>query len=174
MAAAASYSPGTMSRPELGLRLAYERAGSHTRQRVSAPVIRNGLPSSDPSSAPWLDRRLLVLIGLGVVLVWLVVVFGRAVADSKAATERVEQARAENAVIERRLEARQAELKTIQSPAFVALQARTYGLGSPREQPFGLEAGAPPPPDVPLVGEEPAAAAPSSPLDDWLELLFGP
>jgi hypothetical protein len=76
--------------------------------------------------------------------------------------------------MERRLESRQVELTTIQSPAFVALQARTFGIGSAREQVFGLEPGAPPPPSIPMLGEEPATADQSSPLDDWLDLLFGP
>jgi cell division protein FtsB len=163
-----------MSRPEPGLRFAYERAGHDPRSHPSAPVSRSGTPSTDPSSASRFDRRALALVALVVLVAWLVFVFGRAVADSKAATERAERARAENAAIELRLEARQAELETIQSPAFIALQARTYGMGTAREQVFGLEAGAPAPPAVPLLGEQPAAAAPPSSLDDWLDLLFGP
>jgi len=169
-----SYPPATMSRPEPGLRFAYERAGHKASSRVTAPVSRAGTPATDPSSASWFDRRALLLLILVVAVAWLVFVFGRAVADSKAATDRADRARAENAAMERRLDARQVELITVQSPAFVTLQARTFGIGSSREQVFGLEPGAPPPPPVPMLGEEPAAAGPSSPLDDWLDLLFGP
>ena len=169
-----SYPPATMSRPEPGLRFAYERAGHEASSRVTAPVSRSGTPATDPSSSPWFDRRALLLLILVVAVAWLVFVFGRAVADSKAATERADRARAENAALERRLDSRQVELATVQSPAFVTLQARTFGIGSSREQVFGLEPGAPPPPSIPMLGEEPAAAGQSSPLDDWLDLLFGP
>jgi hypothetical protein len=163
-----------MSRPEPGLRFAYERAGHEASSRVTAPVSRSGTPATDPSSTSWFDRRALLLLILVVVVAWLVFVFGRAVADSKAATERADRARVENAAMERRVDSRKGELTTIQSSAFVALQARTFGIGSSREQVFGLEPGAPPPASIPILGEEPAAAGPSSPLDDWLDLLFGP
>ena len=169
-----SYPRATMSRPEPGLRFAYERAGQEPSSRVTAPVSRAGTPATDPSSTPWFDRRALLLLILVVAVAWLVFVFGRAVADSKAATERADRARAENVAMERRLDSQKVELITVQSPAFVTLQARTFGIGSSREQVFGLEPGAPPPLAVPMLGEEPAAAGLSSPLDDWLDLLFGP
>ncbi len=120
-----------------------------------------------------LDRRSLVLLTACLIVAWLVFVFSRAVADSTTATQRVAELRAGNATIEQRLEARQAELSIVQSPAFVALQARAYGLGTAREQVFSLNPGAPPPPSITPLGDEARSAPAKSPLEEWLDLLFG-
>jgi hypothetical protein len=59
---------------------------------------------------------------------------------------------------------------------FIRLEGRSFGLGGPREIPFALAAGAPP-----LAADAPGSASvrlgaeptPASPLDAWLEVLFG-
>ena len=65
---------------------------------------------------------------------------------------------------------------TCRTSSFIRLAGRAFGLGGPREIPFALAAGAPP-----LAADAPGSAAvrlgaierPRSPLDAWLEVLFG-
>jgi len=157
---------------EIEPRLHRDPAGDDARQ---VPA-RSGRPDGRvPERIPiaGLDRRSVVLLTACLIVAWLVFVFSRAVADSATATQRVAELRAGNATIEQRLEARQTELAIVQSPAFVALQARAYGLGSPKEQVFSLNPGAPPPPSITPLGEEARSARGPSPLDAWLDLLFG-
>ncbi|HEX5451485.1 MAG TPA: hypothetical protein VFW86_03770 [Candidatus Limnocylindrales bacterium] len=126
-------------------------------------------------SAPLgLNRRYLaLLLGLAVV-VWVAFVFARAVGASNAASAQAVALRQENAARQARLAAEQQELLTVQSDAFVRLQARAYGVGQAGEQPFALASPvASPRPIVPL-GATPAPADRPSPFDAWLTLLFGP
>ena len=81
--------------------------------------------------------------------------------------------RAENEQLERRLEAARRELALVQSEPYVKLEARAYGIGGKGERAFTLEPGAPPPRPIRLLGADPQEGVPRSPLEDWLELLFG-
>jgi hypothetical protein len=69
------------------------------------------------------------------------------------------------------------ELELIGRQAFIEQAARSYRLGTGTEIPFTLDPDAPPlPADAPgsaavKLGAEPANR---SPLDAWLEVLFGP
>lgn len=120
-----------------------------------------------------LGRGHLAVLGIVVVAVWLVFVFGRALGDLDRAGARHDQVRDEAAALEQRLAADRREFELVQTDGFQALQARSFGMGAPGEQIFSLEAGAPRPEPVVPLGGAPLAAGPTTPLDAWLELLFG-
>jgi cell division protein FtsB len=132
----------------------------------------------DPATLPMVGiaPRRLVTIGLVVVLVWVVASFGRQVAEASAASSRADELRAANATLAREVEALEDELQTIQDQRFISQAARAFRLATEREVPFALEAGAPPlPADAPgsasvRLGAE---ADVRSPLDSWLDVLFG-
>ena len=108
-----------------------------------------------------------------IVALWVVVVFGRTMAELGEATARASAVRAENAVLTSRLAEEQAESALLQSDAYLRFAARGYGMGKSGERSFGLTPGAPASePMVPLGGSA-ATSAPASPLDNWLTLLFG-
>jgi cell division protein FtsB len=120
--------------------------------------------------------RRLVTIALAVVLVWMVASFGRQVAEASAASSRADELRAANAALAVEVAALEQELQTIQDQRFIGQAARTFRLGTEREVPFALAADAPAlGPDAPgsasvRLGAEATA---TSPLDTWLEVLFG-
>lgn len=133
----------------------------------------------DPGRLPMagIPPRILMLIGGVVLASWLILAFARQVGDAAAAGVRADELRAANAALELEIAALDRELSRIQDPRYVALVARGYRLGSPDEIPFTLSAEAAPlAADAPgsasvRLGAEPAAR---SPLDSWLQLLFGP
>lgn len=118
-------------------------------------------------------RNYLLLIGLVVIAVWLVLVFSRTLGELNEATGRAAVVRGEAEMLQARLEQGERELELVQTDAFLRLQARGYGMGEPGERIFSLEAGAPAPPSITPLGVEETASTPISPLDAWLELLFG-
>jgi hypothetical protein len=136
------------------------------------------VPRLDPASLPSpISRRRVALIAAGLVAAWLLVAFGRQVGDASAASNRAEELRAANAQLRSDVAALQADLGRVQSDQFVGVEARAYGVGKRHEIPFTLAADAPSlPPDAPgsaslRIGAEPDG---SSPLEAWLDLLFGP
>ena len=146
------------------------------------PEVRHAGPGRRSSSLEGLSiagitrRRTAVVLGAMVAL-WIVVVFARQVGDAAAATARADRIRADNASLATEVASLQAELRLVQGKAYVAQQARGYGLGTPQERPFALA------PDAsPLASGAPgsaalrlgAEAAARSPLETWLSLLFGP
>ena len=121
-----------------------------------------------------LSRRSLAIV-VGVIVVgWIVFVFARAVADSAASSDKVDVLRQQTAAAAARLQAAEQELEIIQSPDYLALQARAYGYGRSNELAFALEADAPSPRPITPLGAAPGSGGRSTPLDDWLDLLFGP
>lgn len=143
-----------------------------------APAAPEG-PLPDPSSLPMLGiaPRKLATVGAAVVLAWLLISFGRQVAEATATSARADDLRSQNAALAIEVEALQEELQTIQEQRFIDQAARAYRLGSPNEIPFALEADAPPlPADAPgsAAARLGAPTAERSPLDTWLEVLFGP
>lgn len=120
-----------------------------------------------------ITRRHLAVFAGAVIAVWILFVFARAVSDAASITAQEAHLRAQNAGLQAQVSARQAELTTIQSPAFIALEGRAYGYGAPDEQVFALRPGAPPPPRITPLGTASSAGAAQTPLDAWLELLFG-
>jgi hypothetical protein len=107
---------------------------------------------------------------------WIVITLARQVGDASAASARADALRASNGELRGGVAALQRELDTVSSQRFVDLQARAYGLGTSREIPFALAADAPAlPADAPgsasvRLGSEDGR----SPVETWLEVLFGP
>jgi hypothetical protein len=120
-------------------------------------------------------RRMGVIMGC-LLAAWIVVLFARQVSDASAATGKAEAMVAANAARQAEVDALDGELATIGQQAFILQQARGYGLGTPKEVPFSLAAGAPAlPSDAPgSAGLRVGAPTSVSPLERWLTLLFGP
>jgi len=164
---------GAARGPDPTARVAEVPAGMPPGSPESAATSRDGRSRPERLPVLGLDRRTLAIAVAVLVVAWLVFVFGRAITDSAAASDQADSLRAQNAVLAGQLQARQDELAIVRSPAFVALEARAYGLGRPREQVFSLQPGAPTPGPVVALGEDPAAGAPRTPLDAWMLLLIG-
>ena len=159
-----------------------ERASSGSRSPDPGGGRRDG---SDRFAAPDLSalpvtgftRRRMALLAATFVVAWLVIAFARQASDASEATSRLQDMQASNAQLANQVAALQREYEQIQGPAWVAQQARGYGLGSDREIPFTLSADAPA-----LAADAPGSAAARlgadpttvTPLDAWLTLLFGP
>jgi cell division protein FtsB len=107
------------------------------------------------------------------VCAWLVVIFGRALAEANTLTARLAQEQGVNEQLRARVEAGRREITLVQTAAFLDFEARIFGMGASGEKPFALEAGAPSPPAITPLGNESPAPPTSTPLDDWLTLLFG-
>ncbi len=121
-------------------------------------------------------RRLhAILIAIGLIAIWLAFVFARALGDLDQATARQQAIAQEAVALQARLDADHRELALVQTDAFQALQARAYGLGGPGELVFSLPQDAPSPAPITPLGGSPADASASgaTPLDAWLEILFG-
>lgn len=130
-------------------------------------------PHRDGSRTP-LRRLHVAALVVAISIVLVLMVFARALSDGSTVNERAASMRAENARLQEQLTARRREVDLIKGDAFMRLQARAYGLGEPGERVFGLAADAPPPPSITPLGAGPAEDQPTSPLDAWLELFFGP
>jgi hypothetical protein len=125
---------------------------------------------------PSLSRRRVITAAGVLVAALLVLSFARQVGEATAATNRAAELRAANATLRDDVARLQADLSHVQDPRFIRLEGRAFGLGGPHEIPFALAAGAPP-----LPADAPGSAsvrlgAPTvhrSPLDSWLEVLFG-
>jgi cell division protein FtsB len=93
------------------------------------------------------------------------------------ASSRAETMRSENTRLGAEVAGLERELALIQRQAYIEQQARQYRLGTPREIPFVIADDAPP-----LAGDAPGSASVRlgatgdrrSPVDSWLDLLFGP
>jgi hypothetical protein len=148
----------------------YGREVEMPQEKLSAP------PSSLPGpriSIP--SRRLALLVG-GLVALWLVGVFARQVGEAASAASQADQMRARNAAMARDIASLEQELKLIKQPAFVSQMARGYLLGSSREIPFSVDPNASAlPANAPgSIGIKPDAPTRSaSPLESWLQALFG-
>ena len=124
-------------------------------------------------SLPSFTRRHAAFAAGALLSAWIAIVIGRAVADSAAVNDRAAQLRVENAQLERRLEASRREVALVQSPAYVRLEARAFGVGRNGERAFSLDPGAPTPPRIRPLGTDPREEVARPPLEDWVELLFG-
>jgi len=120
------------------------------------------------------QRRTAILLG-ALVAAWIVLLFARQVGDASAASGRAEAMIVENAVRHAEIAALERELDRIQQPRFILQQARAHGLGGHNEVAFTLDPGAPPlPSDAPGSAALRVGAPTSvSPLDSWLNILFG-
>jgi hypothetical protein len=135
-------------------------------------------PRLDPASLPMpsLSRRR-VVTAAGVLLAGLLALsFARQVGEATAASQRADELRAGNAALRDEVASLERDLGHVQDPRFIELQGREFGLGGRREIPFALAADAPA-----LAADAPGSAAvrlgaaqqTTSPLDAWLEILFG-
>lgn len=131
---------------------------------------------SDLPVAGLTRRRIALLIG-SLVAAWVIVLFARQVGDASEATARADGMRAANVSLTAEVGALQDELALIGRQAYIEQQARVYRLGTPREIPFVLADDA-----APLAADAPGTAAVrlgavvdrTTPLESWLQLLFGP
>ena len=123
------------------------------------------------------DRRRAALLLGTFAAAWIVLLFARQVGDAAAATATADALREENAAITTRIEALESERLRVVEPRFVAQQARGFELGGAGERPFALAPNA-----APLPLDAPGSAAvrlgarpqPTSNLEVWFTLLFGP
>lgn len=133
----------------------------------------------DPASLPMpsLSRRRVVTAAGVLAAALLTLGFVRQVGEAAAATTKADDLRAANAALRDEVAGLERDLGHVQDPRFIKLAGRAFGLGGPGEIPFALAAGAPAlPADAPgsasvRLGADPLA---TSPLDAWLEVLFGP
>lgn len=124
-----------------------------------------------------ISRRRVAWVGLTVLAAWIVIAFAGQAAEASRATVRVTDERARNADVAAQTEGIRRELDLATQEKWVLQQARAYRLGSRAERPFALAPGAPA-----LADDAPgsptrrlgADTTPRSPLEGWLEVLFGP
>lgn len=108
---------------------------------------------------------------------WVVVIFARGASEGASASTRADQIGRENAALAAEVAALEHELLVIRRPAYVAQQARAYGLGTGDEIPFTLDPSVSSPgPDAPGSASTRVGADEErvTPLESWLSLLFGP
>jgi hypothetical protein len=181
--------PSEQPAPDLSAIPSFLRAGDdvpRTRVAIPRPVTpaapapaTQPAPALDPASLPMpsLSRRR-VVTAAGVLLAGLLVLsFARQVSEATAASNRAAELRVANAGLRDDVERLQQDLDRVQDVRFIRLEGRAFGLGGPHEIPFALAAGAPP-----LAADAPGSASvrlgavqrPKSPMDAWLEVLFGP
>jgi hypothetical protein len=136
-----------------------------------------GAPSLAELGVAGVTRRRVAWVGLAVLAAWIVIGFAGQAAEATDASARVAAAQAEAAAAAATTAALQSELQLVSQERWYLQQARQFQLGSPDERPFALAPDAPSlPPDAP--GSEArrlgAEAVERSPLEAWLEILFGP
>jgi hypothetical protein len=189
MSAAGSYGSRTMTTNRSEPSPPERRAGAApTDSSGTGPSAVNEGSAGDPADAQdGLDLSSLSIAGItrrrvgwltaGLVSVWIVVIFARQAADTATAGARVDQMTDDNRALAAEVASLEKELQTIEQPAYIALAARSYRVGSEREVPFTLD------PSVPAPGADaPGSAALAlgardrsiSPLESWLAILFGP
>jgi cell division protein FtsB len=120
-------------------------------------------------------RRVALLLG-ALLAAWVILLFARQVGEASEATSRADAMRASNAALEVEVAALESELALIGHQAYIVQQARQYRLGTSREIPFILADDAPPlAPDAPgsVAVRLGAVTERTSPLESWLDLLFG-
>ncbi len=117
-------------------------------------------------------RRHLGLVVGALIALWLVLVFSRAVTEAAAVNEDADAVRQQIAELRERLDDARREVAVIQSGEFVLHRSRAFGMGETGERVFSLEPGAPPAPQIRPLGE-PVEQEPTTPLEDWIALLFG-
>ena len=163
-------------------------AAHQARRPIAIPRPATPPPSEPPIAAPkgidpaalpmpTLSRRRLVTAAGLIVASLLALSFLRQVNAATDAANRATDLRAGNAILQDEVARLQRDLGHVQDPRYILLAGRAYGLGGPREIPFALAVGAPAlPADAPGSASVRLGAPPlhRSPLDTWLEVLFGP
>ena len=142
-----------------------------------AATVRASVPDLRSLPIAGIGRRQLGMLFGAILAVWVIGLFARQVGDASAASTRAETIAAANEALRHEVSSYRHELAFIQRQEYVVQQARGYGLGKAREIPFTLAPDAPPLPEDAPGSASVRVGAPverSSPLDIWLELLFGP
>ena len=143
-----------------------------------APTPAASMPFASLADLPvaGLTRRRIALLLGALVAAWVIVLFARQVSEASEASTRADEMRVQNEALAANVTALEDELALIQRQAYIEQQAREYRLGAPRERPFILADDAPP-----LASDAPGTAATrlganlddETPLESWLDLLFG-
>jgi hypothetical protein len=165
---------GSTATRSLGIRFAPSGAADAAARDERASRRTGSLPPLGRRPVVGLSRRRLAILVGAIVVFWIVVVFARAVADRASSVARAEAVGRDAAAAVSQLVAERFELLLIQTPAYIRLEARAYGYGPPGERAFALEEGGPPPAAITPLGGQPASSRTRSPLEAWLQLLFGP
>ena len=128
-------------------------------------------------SVAGITRRRIALMLTALLSAWIVLALSRQVGDAADATNRANQLGRDNQVLTAQIQTLTQERTLIQEQAYIEIEARAHGLGGRQEHAFTLAADAPPlPADAPgsASGALGATAAHRAPIDEWLDLLFGP
>ncbi len=136
-----------------------------------------GAPSLGELGIAGISRRRIAWILVTIAAAWIVVGFAGQAAEASKATALVAQERARNAEVGARTDALRRELELVTQQRWILQQARAYQLGSPAERSFALAPNAPA-----LAADAPGSPARRlgatvdrpTPLESWLEVLFGP
>jgi len=124
-----------------------------------------------------LTRRRVGWAAVGLATLWIVISFAGQASEAARAAERATVEQATNEALVAHVAALRDELDLVQTQRWVLQQARAYGLGSRSERSFAIAPDAPP-----VASDAPGSparrlgsvAAHRSPLDAWLDALFGP
>jgi cell division protein FtsB len=114
-------------------------------ESATAGAARSGEPSAGESidlsslSIAGFTRRRVGWACAALVAAWIVVIFARQAGDGAAAAARADQVARDNAALANEVASLEHELQIIEKPAYVAQQARGYGLGTDKEIPFTLD-----------------------------------
>jgi cell division protein FtsB len=141
------------------------------------PVAAGALGTLSDLPVAGLTRRRIALLIAALVAAWAIVLFARQVGEASEASTRADTMRVTNERLEGDVAALERELELIQRQAYIEQQAREYRLGEAREIPFVLDADAPPiAADAPGTASVRLGAAQQrvTPLEAWVDLLFGP
>jgi len=133
-------------------------------RRAATPKPRLRLPATRGGLA-W-------LVVLAIIGTFLAVQFGRQIHANWSISREADAIRAEIVAIEARNDELRAQLRYLESDAYVSAEARRLlDVGLPGEQVLIIPEGAEEPlPEVPV----PPAPAPKPLLEQWLDLFFGP
>jgi cell division protein FtsB len=189
MSAAGSYARSNMPAP----RSAPELPDGHDQTATDAdeaPLAIDPAGVVDPAAGPGFDgidlsslsvagitRRRVGWAAAALLSAWIVVVFARQAGEAASAGNRADEIARDNVALAAEVASLERELKMIKRPAYIAQMARAYGVGSPQEIPFTLDASIPAPgPDAPGSAALRVGAHEDrpTPLESWLSLLFGP
>lgn len=145
--------------------------------RVASGRASSGV-SLDGLGVAGLHSRHVVVVAVAIVIAWVLFSFAGQVSEAASAADRTERMRVENAALAQEVGELERELGIVAGPAWVAQQARAYQLGVGPERAFRLAPGAAPlaedAPGSPTVRLGVERERKLSPLEAWLELLFGP
>jgi hypothetical protein len=144
---------------------------------AAGPAEAAALPSLADLGIAGISRRRLAIVALAILAAWVVVGFAGQAAEAADASARVAREQAATTEAAAATAALHRELQLVTQERWILQQARAYQLGSRRERPFALAPGTPP-----LADDAPGSAVrrvgaeveERSPLDAWLEVLFGP